>query len=77
MYNLGNSLRDDSDNDKMQAEGKNWIIRAALLGHPSAIGWLQANDYAGRLPDPIDTQARMQLAAPSGTPGVARICLMF
>ncbi len=75
MYDLGVSLVASPETDRDSVEGKNWIVRAAELGQPLAIGWLRARGYEGTLPEPVDTTGMMALAPPNAT-GSAAECVI-
>ena len=74
MLNLGMSLLQMPGTPQKQAEGKAWMLRAAQLGQPGAIGWLKSNGYKQALPEPIDTTGRMALAPPKAAGGKAKAC---
>ena len=74
MFNLGDSLVENSTDTLARREGMQWIVRAAQRGMPAAITWLRANNYAGALPDPVDTSGMMMLAL-KGAHGEAKLCL--
>jgi len=74
MLNLGLSLVQIPGAPQKQVEGRAWMIRAAQLGQPDAIGWLKSNGYEGTLPQPIDTTGRMALAPPKAASGDAKEC---
>ena len=76
MWNLGLALVQTPGAPQKQAKGKAWMIRAAGLGQPGAIGWLKSNGYEGTLPQPIDTTGRMALAPPKAAAGNAKECVL-
>jgi TPR repeat protein len=74
MLNLGLALLQMPGAPQKQAEGKAWVVRAAQLGQPDAIGWLKSNGYDGSLPQPINTTGQMALAPPKAEAGNAKEC---